>query len=77
MSHVMIRLVLSALLLAMMTGCASLPPTPPEHELADRESALRSNKKIWTIAAILVVGAILVHEVEDGVQDSLRQVSPP
>lgn len=77
MSHTILKVVLAAFLFVNITGCASVPATGPKHEFVDTQSDSKNMRMIWTIGAILVVGALLLNETEDGVKDSIRQISTP
>ena len=77
MSQLIIKIVLAAFLFVTSAGCASIPAKTPEHEVVTTESDKSKMRMVWTVGAILIVGALLLNEAEDGVKDSVRQISLP
>lgn len=66
--------------LSMLSGCATFQPEPlGMTEPVESRSETKSRKKAtWiTVGALVLLGAVIVHEGQDGVQDAVRDVNLP
>ncbi len=57
--------------LAMLSGCATLPSGDP----AEDES--RTRNTILMISGILILGAVIANEIDDNVEDAIRDAARP
>jgi uncharacterized protein YceK len=74
------KLTISLCALSMLSGCATVQSAGPGGEgPVDIEAHDTSRKKniLWTIGGILLLGAIIVSEAEDGAQDAVRDAVRP
>ena len=78
MSRSFKQLVVAACLLALASGCATAPSTSPENAaVSPNNKDARTRNVLLAVGGLLVVGAILVNEAEDGVEQAVRQVTLP
>ncbi len=74
------KLTISFCALSMLSGCATVQSAGAGGEgHGDIEAHDKSRKKniMWTIGGILLLGAIIVGEAEDGARDAVRDATRP
>lgn len=78
MMQVMKQLTTSIFVLTTLAGCATAPSAGPDNdEKVVIESKSRTMNTILTIGGILLLGAIIANEVEDGAEDAVRNATRP
>lgn len=74
------KLTISLCGLSMLSGCATVQSAGPGDEgRVDIQAHDKSRKKniLWTIGGVLLLGAIIVSEAENGAQDAVRDAVRP
>lgn len=62
--------------LTTLAGCATVHPVDPSHEeQTEIEAKSRTRNTLLTIGGILLLGAIIVSEAEDGAKDAVRDAT--
>ena len=78
MKQVMKQITIGLFVLTMIAGCATVQPAGPDIEgQAETETRSRTKSVLLTIGSILVLGAIIVSEAENGAQDAVRDATRP
>lgn len=74
------KLTISLCALSVLSGCATVQSAGPGGDgHVDIEAHDKSRKKniLWTIGGVLLLGAIIVSEAENGAQDAVRDAVRP
>ena len=67
-----------AMLMLATSGCATAPLAASEQEMAEAEQGMPPTfKRALVIGGALLVGALLINEAEDNVEDAVRSVASP
>ena len=78
MKQVMKQIAIGLCVLTALVGCATVQPAVPDNEeWVDIEAKSRTKSTLLTIGGILLVGAIIVSEAEDGAKGAARDAARP
>ena len=77
MTQLIKKIAVGVIMLATMTGCATVPDPAWDDQPADTETASRTKKTLITIGGILLLGVILANTAEDNVEDAVRDATGP
>ena len=78
MMQVMKQLTMTIFVSTTLAGCATVPSAgPDDSENVVNESKSRTMNTILTIGGILLLGAIIANEAEDGAKDAVRDATRP
>ncbi|MDH3432446.1 MAG: hypothetical protein OEM60_01185 [Gammaproteobacteria bacterium] len=78
MKQVMKQITIGLYVLTTLAGCATVQPAGPDNEESvEIEAKSRTKSTLLTIGSILLVGAIIVSEAEDGAKDAVRDAARP
>ncbi len=74
------KIPLCLIVLSMLSGCANFGTTTLDNESQINQVAedkARKKRVLLTIGGIVLAGAIIAHEAQDGTQDALRDAVRP
>ena len=78
MKQVMKKITVSMCVLSTLAGCATVQPAGPDNEeQLEVEAKSRMKNTLLTIGGILILGAIVANEAEDGAKDAVRDAARP
>ncbi len=77
MTKLIKKIAMSLFVLATMAGCATVPDPVRDDKPVDTETSSRATTTILTIGGIVLLVAILANEVENGVDDAIRDAARP
>lgn len=78
MMQVIKQITISLCVLTTLTGCATVPTAGPDNEeQMETEARSRTKNTLLTIGGILLLGAIIANEAEDGAKDAARDATRP
>ena len=78
MNQVIKKIAMSMYVLTTLAGCASVQSAGlGNEEQVEIEAKSRTKNTILTIGGILLLGAIIANEAEDGAKDAARDATRP
>ena len=77
MTQLIKKIAVTFLVLATMAGCATVPDPVRDDKPVDTETSSRAIKTLLAVGGLLLLGTVMANEIEDNVDDGIRNAARP